>query len=206
MDAQLVAFIGVAAALAAAPGPDMALVTRNALAVGFGAAACTIAGIVVGTFVWAVAAAIGLAALVARSPELFRLLQLVGAGYLGYLGLRALVDSAKSLPVDPSDLPTGTRLIAFRSGLLTNLLNPKVGIFYTTLLPAFIRPEDDPFLRPLLLASIHAVLGVVFLLLVARIAVRSSETLRRPAARRWMLRFSGVALLGLGLRVALDRR
>lgn len=206
MDAQLVAYVGVAAALALSPGPDMALVTKIAVESGFGGAARAIAGIISGTFVWAIAAAIGLATVVARSPELFGLLQLAGAGYLAYLGIRALIASAKLPAADRGEQSASHRIAAFRSGALTNLLNPKVGVFYTTVLPTFMRPEDDPLLRPLFLAAIHAFLGMAVLLVVARLAARSSTALRRPAAQRWMLRLSGVALLGFGLRVALERR
>jgi threonine/homoserine/homoserine lactone efflux protein len=210
VDSQLVAFVGLAAVLAVSPGPDMALVLRNTLAGGWPAALGTIGGIVLGTMVWGVAAAIGIAAILTRSAELFAALQLVGAGYLAYLGIRALLESrsvrgdARHGPEPPS--PRIGSLAAFRQGLLTNLLNPKVGLFYTTLLPAFVRPVDDPFLRPLGLTAIHAGIGIAWLVLYSAAIVRAGDALRGAAARRWLLRLSGTVLVGLGLRVALDRR
>jgi threonine/homoserine/homoserine lactone efflux protein len=211
MDAQLVAFVGLAAALAVSPGPDMALVLRNTLAGGWPAALGTIGGIVLGTMAWGVAAAIGIAAILTRSAELFAALQLAGAAYLAFLGIRAVLESrtvrgtAPDLAAGSSHAPIGW-LTAFRQGLLTNLLNPKVGLFYTTLLPAFVRPIDDPFLRPLGLTAIHAGIGIVWLVLYSAAIVRAGDVLRGAGARRWLLRISGAVLVGLGLRVALERR
>jgi threonine/homoserine/homoserine lactone efflux protein len=208
MDARLLAFIGIAAIITITPGSDMALVTRVALARGKSAAWLTSCGIVSGLLVWGVASAAGISALLNASATLYTILRLAGAAYLIFLGAQALLARAPAHSV-AEEVPPPTRhrrAGAYGQGLLNNLLNPKIGVFYTAFLPQFIAPGQPVFLMSVLLASIHAVLGIIWLLSYAAILTRVGDLFRRPHIRRAMERVTGVVLVGLGLRLATEQR
>ena len=203
----LLAFVAAAAVVVVVPGPDMALVLRSGLRSGRRAALATALGIEAGLVVWALAAALGIAALLHASATAFTLLKLAGAAYLAWLGLRLLVDSFRGRGV-PGVEP-GPRLAAraaFRQGLLTNLANPKVALVYTTLVPQFVEPGAGAAARTALLAGTFVVMGVVWLTAYALAVTAVGRALARPAVRAWVERATGAALLALGLRLALERR
>jgi threonine/homoserine/homoserine lactone efflux protein len=129
----------------------------------------------------------------------------VGAAYLTYLGVRTLRDSFRAA-ADQAVAAARTRSVRapFVQGWLSNVLNPKVARFYLTFLPQFISPGDSVLAKSLLLAAIHAVLGLVWLPLYAYAIDRIGAVVR--GARRWLERVSGGALIGLGVRLAVDRR
>jgi threonine/homoserine/homoserine lactone efflux protein len=195
-------FAAVAALLTVTPGVDMALVTRTALERGPRAARFTAAGICSGLLVWAALSAVGVAALLATSAEVYTVLRLVGAAYLVFLGVQGLLRAAGP---DPVDAPRATGS-PFRQGLLTNLLNPKIAVFYTTFLPQFIGHGDPVLLTSLLLASIHATLSLVWLSGYGVVVARAGDVLRHGRARRVLDAASGAVLVGLGVRLALERR
>jgi threonine/homoserine/homoserine lactone efflux protein len=195
------AWLGVAALLTITPGPDMAVVTRSALERGFGPAVWTTLGIVAGLLAWAAAAAVGVAAIFNASAEAFTALKLVGAAFLLYLGLQAWRAKHTGEVLPPEEAGRGN----FRRGLLTNLLNPKIGVFYSTVLPQFVNQHHSVFLQSLALAAIHGILGLIWLPLYARFVVKTGDLLRRPKARKILDRITGTVLIGLGLRVALER-
>lgn len=203
MEPEYLAFLALAALLTITPGPDMAIVTRSALDGGWGAAVRTTLGINAGLLAWALAAALGVAAVVAASAEAFTALKLAGAAYLVWLGVQALrrAHAAVRAPIAP-----GPQRHAFRDGLLTNLLNPKIGVFYATVLPQFLVPGRSVVLQSVALALAHNVMGVLWLPAYARVVVWAGDVLRRPAVRRALERVTGVALIGLGAGVALERR
>jgi threonine/homoserine/homoserine lactone efflux protein len=209
MDAQLLAFIGIAAIITITPGSDMALVTRVALARGKSAAWLTSFGIVSGLLVWGVVSAAGISALLNASATLYTILRLAGAAYLIFLGAQALLARVPAHSTAAEEVPPPTRhqrAGAYGQGLLNNLLNPKIGVFYTAFLPQFIAPGQPVFLMSVLLASIHAVLGIIWLLSYAAILTRVGDLFRRPHVRRAMERVTGVVLVGLGLRLATEQR
>jgi threonine/homoserine/homoserine lactone efflux protein len=136
------AYTLVAAVLVITPGPDMALVTRNALAQGRRSAVLTALGVEVGLLVWTAASVLGLAAVLAASAVAFSVVKLAGAAYLLYLGVRSLLalrDKPTGAPAGvPSELkPAGS---AFRQGVLSNLLNPKIAVFFTSIIPGCLQP------------------------------------------------------------------
>jgi threonine/homoserine/homoserine lactone efflux protein len=205
MDGSILAFLGIAALLTILPGADMALVAKVTLLDGRRAAFFTSLGICTGLPLHATASALGLSLVLATSAEAFTAVKFAGAAYLAYLGVRTIRDSLRPA-VDPAVSSGRARSngAAFAQGWLSNVLNPKVALFYLTFLPQFISPGDNVLAKSLLLAGIHAVLGLVWLPLYAYAIDRVGAVIR--GARRWLERISGAALIGLGLRLALERR
>lgn len=192
---MILAFTAVALLLTLTPGADTALVLRASVQSGRRAGILCTLGICLGTLTWATGSALGLSALVAASPVAYDLLRYGGAAYLIYLGFRAL----RARP-SPAALKSLSRK-AFRNGLVTNLLNPKIGVFYATLLPQFLGPDDPVLATSLLLAGIHATMGLAWLTLLAVAADRAAAVLRRDVWRRRTERATGAALLGFGTKV-----
>jgi threonine/homoserine/homoserine lactone efflux protein len=135
MDDRLLAFIGVSVAVVVVPGPDMALVARNVLRNGRAAGFATSAGICTGILVWAVAAALGVSTLLATSAIAFTALKLAGAAYLVYLGIATLLTRDASVQVGAGERSALQWHRAWLQGLLSAMLNPKLGVFFLTLLP-----------------------------------------------------------------------
>jgi threonine/homoserine/homoserine lactone efflux protein len=210
--ADLLAFALVATLLTVTPGADMALVLGSALSERPGATRRTILGICTGLLAWGAAVAAGIAAVLVASSAAFTALKLAGAVYLIGLGLLVIGRSFASRGggglTEPIDLPEGGAPARrpFVRGLTSNLLNPKIAVFYTTLLPQFVEPGGDPFAASLLLAATHATLTLAWLLLFAGVAARARRTLRRPRVRRAIDRLTGTVLVALGVRVALEPR
>jgi len=196
---HLLPFLALSAIVVVTPGVDMALVTKNALLHGRRAARATALGVNLGIFIWTLAAALGLAAVIAASAVAFTAIKLAGAAYLVYLGVRTLLGSHEPVAVAP-------RGNAFRQGLASNLLNPKIAVFFTSLLPQFVDAQHAQPQDLLLLGALFNCLGVIWLLTYASLAARGRDLLARPRVKRALDRVSGVALVGLGVRLAFERR
>lgn len=196
---HLLPFLAVSAVVVVTPGVDMALVTKNALLHGRTAARATALGVNLGIFIWSLSAALGLAAVIAASAVAFTAIKLVGALYLVYLGVRALLGSH-----EPALVPA--RGNAFRQGLASNLLNPKIAVFFTSLLPQFVDADHAQPQDLLLLGVLFNLLGVIWLLAYAELAARGRNLLGRPRIKRAFDRLTGVVLVGLGVRLAFERR
>jgi RhtB (resistance to homoserine/threonine) family protein len=209
IDPQIVAFTIVAAVVTLLPGADMALVLRSVLAHGRRAGYVTSIGCCTGLWVHAVASALGVSAILMTSAALFNAIKVVGCLYLATLGVlslrRAWREDTVSGPVVSTTSARGGRR-AFAQGLLSNLLNPKVAVFYLTLLPQFIRAGDPVLARSLLLASIHVVIGLVWLTAYTYFLGRLSALLNRTRIRQALEGITGAVLIGLGARLAWDRR
>jgi threonine/homoserine/homoserine lactone efflux protein len=225
MTSSLLAFVPVALLLTLIPGADTALVTRSALALGPRGARWTILGILTGCLTHAMASALGLSAILATSARAYETVKVVGAAYLVWMGIQAIRNAqgkCGSLDFARDDTrrhperaqrvegsaPSATSFDRhpFMQGFLTNILNPKVALFYLTFLPQFI-PAGAPVLRTsLLLAMIHNVLGFVWLSVYARFVDRLRSALTRPVVKGWLERVTGGALVALGARLAWDRR
>ena len=206
MDTQLLAFIGVSLLLSITPGPDMAVVTRNALAHGRRGVVLTTSGIALALIIWVTATAVGLSALLRASGEVLLLLKIAGAGYLAYLGIRTLFESRAT----PADLLAGTPPAApahavFRQGFLSAITNPKLGVFFVTFLPQFVLPGQAVLPRLLELGVVFAVIGWLWMNVYGLFVTRLRAVITAPRVRQWMQRVTGVVLLGFGARLALER-
>jgi RhtB (resistance to homoserine/threonine) family protein len=206
--ANITAFAGVAALVILAPGPDTALVTKNALRHGRRAALATSFGVVSGLIAWTLAAALGIAAIVRASETAFTVLKLVGAAYLIYLGVQALRASRRGHGADMpvGDGPPQQTSRAYRQGLLSNLANPKIAAFFTGFLPQFIAPGVSVTVPFLLLGAIFVAMTLGWLCIYALVASKAGGLLTRPRVRTALDRVTGVVLIGLGLRLVTERR
>ena len=205
MTENLLPFIGVAIAVVVIPGPDMALVARNVFRHGRGAGYATSFGICTGILGWGVAAAFGIATILATSAVAFTILKFAGAAYLIYLGITTL-RSRDDMALDGSiGTLTPPARQAWLQGLVSSLLNPKLGVFFLTLLPQFIAPGEPAALRALQLAVVFDLIGVAWLLLYSAMLAAIGDALGRSGPRRFIRWVSGTVLVALGIRVAFER-
>ena len=206
IDTALIAFVGVSLLLAVTPGPDMAVVTKNALAHGKRGVLLTTSGIGLALVIWVLATAVGLSALLRTSGDVLFVLKIVGALYLAYLGVRTLIESRQ----EPGDLLAGVPPAApapavFRQGFLSAISNPKLGVFFVTFLPQFVLPGQAVLPRLLELGITFAVIGWTWMNLYGLFVTRLRDVITTPRVRQWMQRVTGVVLLGFGARLAIER-
>jgi threonine/homoserine/homoserine lactone efflux protein len=196
--AELLAFLGVAVVVIVTPGQDTALTVRNTIAGGRRAGVRTALGVVAGQAVWALAASAGVAALLVASEPAFVALKIAGAAYLVYLGAQSLLAAVRRRPQrvhGARDAGSGREL---RQGLLSNLGNPKMAVFFTSLLPQF----SDTFGALLALGLLFCTLTLTWLSVYALAIARAGDVLRRPRVRRAIDAVTGTALVALGVRLA----
>lgn len=206
IDTTLLAFVGVSILLAVTPGPDMAVVTKNALAHGRRGVFLTTAGIALALTLWVTATAVGLSAVLRASADLLFALKLLGAAYLAYLGVRTLIESRRR----PGDLlasapPAAAAHTVFRQGFLSAITNPKLGVFFVTFLPQFVLPGQAVLPRLLELGIVFAVIGFAWMNVYGLSVTRLRTLITAPRVRQWMQRVTGAVLLGFGARLALER-
>jgi threonine/homoserine/homoserine lactone efflux protein len=204
LETALIAYLAAAALLTITPGLDTAIVLRTAAAEGPARAALAALGVVCGCLAWGAAVALGLGVLLAASSFAYTVLKWAGAAYLAWLGIR-LIRKPRSR-FDLTAPATPDRGNWWLRGFLTNLLNPKVGVFYVSFLPQFVPTHvaTGPFI--FLLATIHAVLGLVWFAALIAATSPLKRWLQRAAVVRWLDRVTGAVFIGFGLRLALDRR
>ena len=203
MTRAVVAFSAFAALLTITPGVDTALVIRMSIAGGARRGWLAASGVCTGVMCWGFASAVGISALLTASRTAYDVLRVAGAVYLVWLGIAALTRPNDRDASTGTETRSGAR--AFRTGLLANLLNPKVGVFYLSVLPQFI-PKGAPVLATsLLLAFVHAVEGIVWLGLVALLVARLRMLLGRPSVKRRLEQVTGAVLIAFGLRLAFER-
>lgn len=203
----LLAFTAAAGLLTITPGLDTALVLRTAAVEGRRRAMLAGAGIAVGCLVWGLTASVGLGALLSVSRAAYDALRLAGAGYLIYLGAR-MIAQAKAFQVDTGGPRASSHEGArwFMRGFLTNILNPKVGVFYVTFLPQFVPAGVHVTGFSVLLATIHVVEGLLWFLVLTQATRAMSGWLRGPRVTRNLDRGTGTVLVGFGLALLLERR
>ena len=200
---ELAAFLGIAILVIVTPGQDTALTIRNTMLGGRSAGVATAAGVAAGQACWTAAASIGLAALLVASEPVFVALKLAGAAYLVFLGLQALHHALRpgTRSVERSDGPSLAAPRAFRHGFLSNLGNPKMAIFFTSLLPQF----GSSFASLLALGLLFCALTFTWLAAYSFAIARAGDLLRRPRIRRSLDAFTGTCLVAFGIRLAAER-
>jgi RhtB (resistance to homoserine/threonine) family protein len=202
---QMLAFMGVVQLAAMAPGPDFIIVTRHAAVSGRRAGVATGLGIATGVFVWAVVAAFGVASLLAASATAFTVVKLVGAAYLGYLGIKALVSAwrrGEKLEIEARENAVRPA-VAFRQGLVTNLLNPKCAVFFVALMPQFLSTHPQLGETALLSALAVIVTGVWFTVL-ANLVGALKRFFTSAKVRRVLDTVTGTILVAFGIKIATD--
>ena len=210
MDDPFIAFLGVAAVVIMTPGQDTALTIRNTLLGGRMAGFATAGGVAMGQATWTLAASLGLTAILVASESVFAVIRLVGAAYLVYLGAQSIWLAL--LPRPAGATAHGTRpgalapQRAFRQGAFSNLGNPKMVIFFSSLLPQFVTPGSPTFASMLSLGLVFVTMTLVWLSAYAVVVARAGHILGRPRIRRAFDAIMGTILVAFGVRLAIERR
>lgn len=199
----LSAFVGAASLLTITPGLDTALVLRSA-AGGPRPAAYAALGIAIGCLIWGAAVSIGLGALLAASRFIYTAVRLAGAVYLVWIGIQLVTRPRGSFDARSDHSDDLRPVAALRQGVLTNVLNPKVGIFYVTFLPQFVPPGARVGSFLFLLAVIHVLIGLVWFAVLISATVPMGRLLKRPRFVRAMDRIVGAVFIGFGSKLALS--
>ena len=206
------AFVGVSIVVITTPGPDTAITIRNTLFGGRSGGIFTALGVACGLTVWAFATSAGIVALLVASEPLFLALKYAGAAYLVFLGIHALreaiwpsshTDGAQSMDQPMRRL---TAPAAFRQGLISDLGNPKIAVFFASLLPQFVPAGAATFSAMLLLGVTFAVMTLIWLSFYIAVIAKAGDFLRRPAIRRTIEGVTGTVLIALGVRLASEQR
>jgi threonine/homoserine/homoserine lactone efflux protein len=209
MLAHLPAFLALSIVVILLPGPDTAVVTRNALRDGLRASIATSIGVVAGLFVWTLAASVGVAALLRASAPAFTALKIAGACYLAYLGARTLWDALRNRS-SHGRVEAGVRRtpwhVSLRQGLISDLGNPKIAIFFTSFLPQFVPAGGPTFVWLEALGLVFCAITLAWLAVYSLLVARTGDLLRHGRIRRVLDAATGVVLIGLGGRIALERR
>jgi threonine/homoserine/homoserine lactone efflux protein len=200
---DLAAFFAISALVIVTPGQDTALTIRNSLLGGRRAGVATSIGVSAGQAVWALATSVGIAALIVAFEPAFVALKLAGAAFLVYLGAQALYGAIRGQRAEHRHGGGSlTTRIALRQGLISNLGNPKMAVFFTSLLPQF----GSSFSALLALGLVFCTMTLVWLTAYAFAVAKAGDVLRRPAVKRAFDAVLGAVLVALGLRLATDRR
>jgi threonine/homoserine/homoserine lactone efflux protein len=198
---QALAFLGLSAVVIVTPGPDTALTIRNALTGGRRGGVLTAAGVATGQAAWTLAAAAGVAAVLRASEPLFVAVRLAGAAYLAFLGARTLVAVARREAQSHST--TGRATGCYRQGLISNLGNPKMALFFTSLLPQF---GGTSFATLFALGLVFCTMTLIWLSAYGVVVAKAGDVLRRSRVRRTLDAVTGTLLVAFGLRLAAETR
>jgi len=203
---SLWAFLGISLLVIATPGPDTALTVRNTLLGGRRGGGFTAAGVAAGQGIWALATSAGLVALLVASEPVFEVIKWLGAAYLIWLGAQSLWAAGRgsAAPAAAGAVPARlSRASAFRQGLLSDLGNPKMAVFFSSLLPQF---SDASFGSLVLLGLVFSAMTFTWLLAYAIALSIAGNVVRRRAVWRSIEAVTGAALVALGLRLASEQR
>ena len=211
MSDHFLAFLGISILVIATPGSDTALTVRNALLGGRRGGVFTALGVAAGQAIWALATSVGIVALLVASEPMFLAVKLAGAAYLVVLGGQALWGALQPgeailVGTDGAARRRLTPLLAFRQGVISDLGNPKMAVFFTSLLPQFAPEGGATFAALAMLGLIFAILTFSWLALYAVVVATAGDVLRRPRIRRAIEGVTGAVLVALGLRLAAEQR
>jgi threonine/homoserine/homoserine lactone efflux protein len=211
VDGSFAAFLAISAVVIVTPGQDTALTIRNTLLGGRAAGVATAAGVAIGQACWTLAASLGLTALIVASEPVFAAIRLLGAAYLIYLGATTLLAALRgarghgdSNVRNRNGFLSGAS--ALRQGAISNLGNPKMAIFFSSLLPQFVRPDAPAFLAMLGLGLVFVTMTLLWLSAYAAVLARAGAVLTRPRVRRAFDATMGALLVAFGVRLAVAER
>src|SRR5262249_27411971 len=210
MDGSFLTFLGVSIVVIVAPGPDTALTIRNTIRAGRAGGIGTALGVSIGQLIWALATSVGLVAVLLASEPVFRAVRLAGAAYLIWLGARSLhaaLAARRSAPLDRGASSRGlTPRAAFANGIVSNLGNPKMAVFFASVLPQFTAAGQGMVSALAMLGVVFSILTFVWLAACATTLSRAGRSLDVSGMRRAAEAVSGAVLIGLGIRVAAEVR
>lgn len=201
----LIAFLAAAAVLTVTPGVDTAMVLRLAATSGARSAAFAALGVAIGCLAWGMAVSLGLGVLLLTSPVAYTVLKWAGSVYLLWLGAKLLLRPRQALAIGEERIRTTADSQALGIGFLTNILNPKIGVFYVTFLPQFIPAHAGVALYSFALTCIHVAMGVLWFGIVIAAMAPLGRWLRQPRVVKTLDRLTGGVLVAFGLKLALSR-
>jgi threonine/homoserine/homoserine lactone efflux protein len=207
--AEVLAFLGVCALVICTPGPDTALTIRNSIIGGRRGGLLTAGGIAAGQLTWTIAASVGLAGLLQASQPAFTALKIIGAAYLVLLGAQSILAAVRGHPVQEEQKPGPHELSAsnaMRQGLISNLANPKMAVFFLSLLPQFASPTSARFAAFAPLGLVFCLMTFGWLSIYALVLHRVGSFIQRSRVRRTLEAATGTVLVGLGIRLAAETR
>ena len=203
---NFVAFSILATILVLIPGLDFTLVVKYATTKSKKSAVAVMLGITSGLFVWGAFASLGVSAILQTSEFAFNALKIAGVVYMLWMGVGFIWNSFKNAPHTETELSIKSDRRVFTRGLLSNLLNPKAGVFYISVLPQFIPRASNHLLAGLILTSIHAVITVVYFGLLIYLIDFFKTFFAKPAVVKRLERFSGIAVIGFGAKLLLSQQ
>jgi threonine/homoserine/homoserine lactone efflux protein len=203
----LAAFTVAAVLIVLLPGPDTLVTIRSIVRGGRSSGTATAGGILVGLTIWICVAALGLAAVLRASEVAYAVLRIAGACYLVWLGVQSLRAIRRDVPVAAPDDDRPRRGLlgtGFTAGLTTNLLNPKVGVFFVTFLPGFVPSGYAVGPTTLLFGAVFLILSIAYYVVLLTLATKVTGWMAAPRVRRRMDALTGTVLVGFGVRLAIE--
>ncbi|WP_430006129.1 LysE family translocator [Metabacillus idriensis] len=190
------------------PGPDTAVATKNTIVSGRAGGMKTVLGTLTALLIHTFAAVLGLSALIVKSAFLFSILKYAGACYLIYLGIKSLrsLNKKGSLPDTGENKHDVKQLNCYRQGFLTNLLNPKVAVFFLTFLPQFLEPGSNTFTQFMIMGLTYTILTFIWFIIYIYLIHQLSAFMKKPAVQKWMEGITGAVLIGFGIKLAFERK
>ncbi|MCU5758744.1 LysE family translocator [Bacillus thuringiensis] len=201
-------FIIMSICLIILPGPDTAMATKNTLIAGKVGGVKTVFGTCIALLIHTLAAVIGLSALIVKSALLFSIFKYVGALYLTYIGIKALLAVRNKEGVDTNDISLNNEnkhTSCFRQGFLTNLLNPKIAVFFLTFLPQFLNPNHNTFIQLLVMGLTYLVLTAFWFAFYIFLIDKISAFMKKPKTQRYIQGLTGIVLIGFGVKLAFEK-
>ncbi len=188
------------------PGPDTVMVTKNTLGAGISAGSKTLLGICLALCIHTFIAVVGLSALIVHSSHLFALFKIIGATYLLYLGVTSLLATRRKTQVEQEpNNSTSNKQASFRQGFLTDLLNPKVAVFFLTFLPQFVNPNESTLMPFILLGATYIILTLLFMLGYILLLDKIHIFMKKASTQKAIQAISGVVLIIFSVKLAFEK-
>ena len=215
IDSQLITFIGITLLFAISPGADSMLVLKNSISGKRTAGIVTTFGVCCGLLIHALLASLGISIILLRFSEWYEVIKLVGAGYLFFLGIQSIVQAYRNSRSDQKTMDlkknnsinsSSGKLRFFLNGFITNLFNPKVVLFYLAFLPQFINETDTVILKSILLGGIHLFFSFTWLIFISYLVSKLKKVFQNRKLKILIESLSGLILIGLALKIALEKK